>query len=222
MLYKSVTLSPDMIDEEEGYVEGYGSVFGNIDSDGDIISQGAYAKTLAENGSRVKYCYQHDIFRPLGKFEYLVEDEYGLKFKAQIPMTTLGKDTLILMKSGVITENSVGIMPIQRETRNDGVRVLKEVKLYEVSCVTLAANPMALITDAKGEVSQELIAKRYDNLAKILRKENVSDELGYAIEAEIMKLKAIQLSTLPLKDTEPEVKADVSEIYKYLVQSFKN
>ena len=49
------------IDEKSGIVKGYGSIFGNIDSDGDIISKGAYTKTIKENGDRVKYLYQHQI-----------------------------------------------------------------------------------------------------------------------------------------------------------------
>jgi hypothetical protein len=53
-------------------------------------------------------------------------------------------------------------MPIVKSFRQDGVRELKEVKLYEISCVTLAANPLAMITDAKG-ASQVLTAlKRSD------------------------------------------------------------
>lgn len=220
MIYKQTSIGIDDIDEANGIVSGYGSIFGNIDSDNDIILQGAYAKTLMENGSRVRYCNQHRIDQPLGKFTELGEDSTGLKFVAEVPKTRLGEDVLLLMKNGVITENSVGIMPIVKNYRQDGVRELKEVKLYEISCVTLAANPMALITDAKGAINQELLAKRFDVLAKMIKKENVSDDLGYAIEAELMKLKSlfIDITTQPAEiATEPEIKQmDISEIFKYL------
>lgn len=220
MIYKQTSIGIDDIDEANGIVSGYGSIFGNIDSDNDIILQGAYAKTLMENGSRVRYCNQHRIDQPLGKFTELGEDSTGLKFVAEVPKTRLGEDVLLLMKNGVITENSVGIMPIVKNYRQDGVRELKEVKLYEISCVTLAANPMALITDAKGAINQELLAKRFDVLAKMIKKENVSDDLGYAIEAELMKLKSlfIDITTQPAEIvTEPEIKQmDISEIFKYL------
>lgn len=115
-------------------------------------------------------------------------------------------------------------MPIQKEYTNDGVRLLKEVKLYEISCVTLAANPMALITNAKGELDTDLYAKRFDALNKVIKKENVSDELGYAIEAELMKLKSlfVKLTTSPAEEaTEPEAKSeDISEIFQYLKSKF--
>lgn len=226
MIYKQTSIGIDDIDETNGIVSGYGSIFGNIDSDNDIILAGAYTKTLQENGSRVRYCNQHRIDQPLGKFTELREDGTGLYFVAQVPKTRMGEDILLLMKNGVITENSVGIMPIIKENRADGVRLLKECKLYEISCVTLAANPMALITDAKGEINQDLLAKRFDILAKMIKKENVSDELGYAIEGELMKLKSlfVDVTTRPAEIvTVPEIKqVEISEIFLYLNKKIKS
>ena len=69
---------------------------------------GAYKKTIAENGDRVKYLYQHDMNQPIGKMTELYEDDKGLVFVAEIAKTQLGNDVVQLMKSGVITENSVG------------------------------------------------------------------------------------------------------------------
>lgn len=219
MLYKSTHLG-EVIDADEkmGIVKGYGSVFGNIDSDGDIITKGAYRKTITENGSRVKYLYQHDMDKPIGKMVHLEEDDKGLVFEAQVPKTQLGKDVIELMKAGVISENSVGILPLQKRM-NGEYRELTEVKLFEVSAVTLAANDQAMILDVKGNVDLEKVTKRYDKLAKLIRKGEISDELGYALEAEILKLKSIYVNaTLPTVEvTEPVVvKNDTSEVFKYL------
>lgn len=227
MIFKSSAMNLADIDEANGIIKGYGSYFNNIDSDGDVIMQGAYAKTLKENGHRVRYVNQHRIDQPLGKFSELGENMDGLYFVAEIPKTRLGQDVLLLMKSGVITENSVGIVPILKGMRPDGVRELKEVKLYEISAVTLAANPMAMITDAKGEINYDLISKRFDALNKVIKKENVSDELGYAIESELMKLKSLfEEITQPVLEetTEPIVEekgVEASEIYNYLLKSLK-
>ena len=188
MLYKQTQVG-ELIDADEkaGIVKGYGSIFGNVDSDGDIINKGAYRKTVEENGNRVKYLYQHDMDKPLGKMRELYEDEKGLVFEAEIPKTQLGKDVIELMKSGVITENSVGIIPVKKEMQ-DGYRHINEVRLFEISAVTLAANDQAMILDVKGNVDRTKILKRYDNMAKLLRKGEISDELGYALESEIYKL----------------------------------
>ena len=226
IIYKSTQIG-ELVDADAaaGVVKGYGSVFGNVDSDGDVINKGAYKKTIQENSQRIKYLYQHDMDKPLGKMVHLEEDDKGLIFEAQIPKTQLGKDVVELMKAGVITENSVGILPIQKEMGSDGYRHINEVKLFEISAVTLAANDQAMIMDVKGNVDPEKIANRYDKLAQLIRKGEISDDLGYALEAEILKLKSIYVNVtqpMDIEITEPiEVKSDNSEIYNYLFNTLK-
>lgn len=226
ILYKAAPVG-ELIDADEkaGIIKGYGSYFGNKDSDNDVIMKGAYKKTIAENGERVKYLYQHDMNQPIGKMSELYEDDKGLVFVAEIAKTQLGKDVVELMKSGVITENSVGIMPIQKNNKGD-YREITEVKLYEISAVTLAANDQAKILDVKGNIDVDKLSKRYDNLTKLIRKGDISDEMGFAIEAEILKLKSLFIEfTKPVEEiTSPnvEVKNNDSEVINYLINSLKN
>ena len=225
ILYKAAPVG-ELIDADEkaGIIKGYGSYFGNKDSDNDVIVKGAYKKTIAENGERVKYLYQHDMNQPIGKMTELYEDEKGLVFVAEIAKTQMGMDVVELMKSGVITENSVGIMPIQKENKGD-YREIKEVKLYEISAVTLAANDQAKILDVKGNIDVEKLSKRYDNLSKLIRKGSISDDMGFAIEAEILKLKSLFVEfTKPVDEiTSPKVEAknNDSEVLNYLLNSLK-
>jgi HK97 family phage prohead protease len=226
MLYKAAPIDKLIdADENAGIIKGYASIFGNKDSDNDIIIKGAYKKTLSENGERVKYLYQHDMALPIGKMQELYEDEKGLMFVAKIAQTQLGKDVIELMKAGIITENSVGILPLKGKEQS-GYREITEVKLYEISAVTLAANDQAKILDVKGNVDVNKLSKRYDNLSKLLKKGNISDEMGFAIEAEVLKLKSLFIEfTKPVdKITLPnvEVKNNDSEVYKYLINSLKN
>jgi HK97 family phage prohead protease len=219
-IYKSAPIGDEIIDfdEKNNIVKGYGSFFDNKDSDMDIIRKGAYQKTIQENGKRVKYLYQHDMMQPIGKMSELYEDDKGLVFTAEIPKTQLGNDVIELMKAGVITENSVGIMPIIKENKGD-YREIKEVKLYEISAVTLAANDQAKILDVKGMVDIDKVYKRYDNICKLLRKGNISDDMGYALESEILKLKTYFVNaTQPGETTEPvEKMVQEVDIYKYLI-----
>lgn len=190
VIYKQGQISD--IDENLGIVKGYGSVFGNKDSDNDVIEKGAYRRTIKNNGSRVKYLYQHDITKPIGKMKELYEDEKGLVFVAEVPKTTFGNEVLELMKYGVIDENSVGIMPVKKDYDEDGVRVIKEAKLYEISAVTIAANDEAKILEVKGEYDNiDYLTKRFDNLIKVIRKGSVSDDLGYLIEYELEVIKSL-------------------------------
>lgn len=224
-LYKAAPLHELLdADSDMGIVRGYGSYFDNKDSDSDIIRRGAYQKTIKENGERVKYLYQHDMMQPIGKMSELYEDDKGLVFTAEIPKTRLGKDVIELMKAGVITENSVGILPIVRENKGD-YREIREVKLFEISAVTLAANDQAKIMDVKGERNLEKLYARYDNVAKLIRKGEISDELGYALEAEILKLKALFMNITEPHEAEStppvETKREAVDIYAYLLNNLK-
>ena len=190
VIYKQGEISD--IHENLGIVKGYGSIFGNVDSDNDIIDKGAYRRTIKNNGKRVKYIYQHDITKPIGKMRELYEDDKGLGFVAEVPKTTFGNEVLELMKYGVIDENSVGIMPVKKDFNDDGVRVIKEVKLFEISAVTLASNEEAKILEVKGESQKiDYYTKRFDNLIKLIRKGNITDDLGYLIEYELEVLKSL-------------------------------
>jgi len=137
------------------FVEGYAAVFGNEDSYNDIIVAGAFTKTIAgKEGKRIKLCLQHDMEDIVGKIVELKEDEKGLWFKAKISNTTMGKDLSILIEDDAINEISIGYQSVVwevDEVRN--VRLLKEVKLYEISFVSRAANQLATIqaTEIKEE-----------------------------------------------------------------------
>ena len=115
-------------------------------------------------------------------------------------------------------------MPIQKQNKSD-YREITEVKLYEISAVTLAANDQAKILDVKGNIDLDKLTKRYDNLAKLIRKGSISDDMGYAIEAEILKLKSLFVEfTKPSdEDTLPNVEAknNDAEILNYLFNSIK-
>ena len=221
MIYKASPMGEIAdIDEKMGIVKGYGSYFGNKDSDGDVIAKGAYQKTIQENGERVRYLWQHKMDKPIGKIKEMYEDDKGLMFVAEIPKTTLGNDALELMKAGIVTENSVGILPIQKQMKDD-YREITEVKLYEISAVTLAANDQAKILDVKGKVDIENEFKRFDALAKLIRKGKISDEMGYAIEAEILKLKSFFIDfTKPTDEVTLPKKDDAIEVFTYLSNKF--
>jgi HK97 family phage prohead protease len=221
MIYKASPMGEIAdIDEKMGIVKGYGSYFGNKDSDGDVIAKGAYQKTIQENGERVRYLWQHKMDKPIGKIKEMYEDDKGLMFVAEIPKTTLGNDALELMKAGIVTENSVGILPIQKQMKDD-YREITEVKLYEISAVTLAANDQAKILDVKGKVNIENEFKRFDALAKLIRKGNISDDMGYAIESELLKLKSLFIDfTKPTDEvTLPKETNDV-DVFAYLSNKF--
>src|SRR5450432_2105211 len=96
------------VDAKSGTVKGYFSVFGNIDSDKDMIMPGAYSKSLKES-ARQLHLYQHDSYRPLSSVKggslKLNEDAKGLAFESTISPTSWGKDVIQLIEDGVLNEN---------------------------------------------------------------------------------------------------------------------
>lgn len=129
--------------------EGYAAVFHNKDSYDDIIEPGAFSKTIQES-KRVKVLWQHDPHQPIGVPEYMAEDSKGLHVKAKISSTQLGKDVIQLMKDRVIDELSIGYNTIKADWDSMvNARRIKEVKLWEFSPVTFAANDQANIVGVK-------------------------------------------------------------------------
>ncbi|WP_051412186.1 HK97 family phage prohead protease [Halonatronum saccharophilum] len=163
-------------DQETGIFTGYAAVFGNVDAGGDLIQAGAFSKTLKDEKDRIKICWQHDPYSPIGKPIEMSEDKKGLFVKGQISDTSLGKDVKILMKDGVINELSIGYDTVQKEWK-DGVRHLKEVKLYEFSPVTWAMNDEALITSVKGSCGvKDVLNRVVDVLDRLSEKSEVKEE----------------------------------------------
>ena len=208
ILYKSSDCNFKDIDSKNGIITGYASVFGNKDSDGDVIVKGAYSKTIKENKDRIAFLYQHDITKPIGKNLSLREDDYGLKFEAQFSNSTLGRDVAIMAEEGIIKEVSVGFRTIKGENKKDFYEI-QEIKLYEYSLVTLAANPLAQVTGLKSELEKKnYLIDRIASLENFMRKGSVTDESYRLIEFEIGNIKNI----LSLEEKqEPQMHSDNPE-----------
>lgn len=147
---KTVKFEVKAVDEEAGTFEGYAATFSKKpDSYGDIIEPGAFTKTLKEAGKRVKILWNHNVLEPIGKPTELAEDDKGLFIKGKLSLgVQRAREVLSLMKDGVITELSFGYDTLKESWQN-GMRHLQEVRLWDVSPVTFAANPEAVIVSVK-------------------------------------------------------------------------
>lgn len=167
---------------ESGQFEGMASVFGSL-VEGcmypTIIHPGAFLKTLQERASRVKVLWQHNPDWPIGKPVLLQETEVGLKVRAQISKTALGTDAMTLIRDGVVDELSIGFDPIKFdfETKEGTeLRHLRELRLWEFSPVTFAADPMARITEAN-RAAMRLAEPPTDPLVPEFQEAGIPDEL---------------------------------------------
>lgn len=196
--FKNFEISETKADDKGGLtISGYGAYFGNVDSYGDIIEPGAFSKTLIERKDRIAFCYQHDIWNPIGKIQDISEDEKGLKIT--VKLSDAEKDIQTKVKEGILKEMSIGYrtMESKQETRDGNqINLLTEIKLIEVSLVTVAANPLAVIESMKGEDKANYIEKEFNRVLAIVKNENINFE--------IQKLKSLVFSVPP----------DVSQPYK--------
>ena len=140
--------------ESTGEFSGYAAVFGNVDSGGDVIEKGAFAKTIVEDFNRIKILALHnDCWLPVGRPIELREDDRGLFIKGKISDTSMGRDIRTLLKDGVLSELSIGYDAIDfdYDSKTD-TRHLRRIKLWEVSIVTWAMNEQARIDEVKSLV----------------------------------------------------------------------
>jgi len=233
-LTKEVSDSIKDVDTVQGIVTGYFSIFGNKDSDGDIVLPGAYRKTLKENGPnsekpRILHLYMHDPYKPLAKPHVLKEDKTGLYFESKISDTALGKDVLQLYLDKVLTEHSIGYQIVKREVdEKEETQKLIELKLWEGSTVSWGANMDALVstvkTEGKDSHSWEILIKKLDALQSAVNG-NYTDETARQLEIYFNQLKQLAISLLTEKPRELTIeikpKIDGAKLADVLLKQIK-
>jgi HK97 family phage prohead protease len=200
------------------HIKAYALAFGNVDSWGDIIAPGACDEFLkSENFGRMALCYQHDINEVIGVITDAGVDEKGMWIEADVLPTTTGKNVQVLIKAGAVKEFSIGYYAEQYHyEKRDGyqfdIRVLDAITIVEVSPVTRAANPQAVLIDAKneGEGAEEKNEVQEDAPEEI-KEENSNHNYKEAMENMEMK-QALEAAQAELKTTKETAEKQAQEI----------
>jgi HK97 family phage prohead protease len=149
-----LALSPD------GAIEGYASLFGEVDAARDMVMPGAFAQTLKARGLRkIPMLFQHDPAEPVGVWLELAEDFRGLKARGRlIPDVLRARELLSLLKAGAIDGLSIGYRTVRGQIDpRTRVRRLYQVDLWEISIVTfplLNGARVSAVKDAKPKLSR--------------------------------------------------------------------
>lgn len=160
--------------------EGYASVFDGVDSYGDTIVAGAYAKTLENRDRPVQLRWNH--YGPvIGKYTEMYEDEKGLYVKGELTKGHAeAENVAALLRHGAISGLSIGY--IVKDSEQDGIiRKLKEIDLLEISVVESPADNQAHISSIKS-------AESLKEIEAILRHKGFSRNEATAIVAGIKKI----------------------------------
>ncbi|MFA6206053.1 MAG: HK97 family phage prohead protease [Methylocystis sp.] len=144
--------SPLLQANDAGAFSGYASLFGMVDSGGDMVMTGAFARSLVMRGAQgVKMLWQHQAAEPIGMWSSIVEDSRGLKVEGRLDLSVArAREALSLMRKGAIDGLSIGFRTRRATTdKSRGVRRLHEIDLWEISIVTFPMLPQARIGAVK-------------------------------------------------------------------------
>lgn len=152
------------LNSEEHIIEIKFAAYGYKDSDDDILVNGCFAKSIQERGPesstnrKIAFLWQHDMKDPIGKILKIEEREDGAYAEVRLSnfdAVPNAKRAYYQLMSGDINQFSFGFGYIWDKMEYDEEQdayIIKEVKLYEISVVTLGANEM---TEFIGELKEE-------------------------------------------------------------------
>lgn len=205
--FKYFTTKDIKVDEDSRTVSGYLSVFNVVDSDGDYITRGAFAKSITERGPdsstnrKIAFLWQHDMKDPIGRMTVLKEDNIGLYFEAVLdddPSVPNAGRALTQLKSGTINQFSIGYQYVWDKMEYDedlDAFVCKEINLFEGSVVTMGANEFTFFDGMKSSMVKDLKAKLIKETDAFIKTLPAAQQY----ECRLIILKNIQLATAKIK-----------------------
>jgi len=150
---------------DEGYITGYGSTFGNVDSYGDTVAKGAFRQSINDVMTGAKawpaMLLQHgdatsEGKSPVGIWTKMEEDSNGLRLEGKLAIKTRrGAEAYALLKMAprpALNGLSIGFRCTDYEMHgkdNPARRTIKAADLVEVSLVTFPADKFARVIGVK-------------------------------------------------------------------------
>lgn len=180
-------------------IEGHGSVFGNVDLGGDVVLPGAFQRSLSNHkaeGTSPAMLWQHDHQRPIGVWTEFAEDDTGLYLKGEFADTADGRDARTLAEMRAVRGLSIGFQLRDADFDKEGIRLIKEVDLWETSLVTFPMNPKAQIEAFKSQFGND--PRSFENY---LREAGCSRKSAKEIIHDVMGESSVMLE-------EPQCEAD--------------
>ena len=96
--------------------------------------------------------------------------------------TSLGNDTRVLLRRGVLDSVSIGFKSNDYEYNDDGTRTFKSIELVEASVVDVPANSQAVVTDVKSADGSLDFNALKDNLRKSGLSKKQSEDVVHSVK----------------------------------------
>jgi len=214
-----------------GVVKGYASTYGNVDACNDIVLEGAFLESIQDykNKNRlIKVYYQHNpmgMSLPVGgiKPENIDSDKVGLPVSIDINKDVqLAREVYSLTKQRVLCDMSIGYSVDDYSYNADGQRLLKKLKLWEVSIVGEPANSLAKISEVKTRDKNRFFT--IDEIKNIDTKRELEDVLreSGAFSKEAAVYLASHFIEKSRRDSEPsqdkDILSSIEELKKLLIK----
>ncbi len=159
--------------DENGRFSGYAAIFNRPDQGGDIIKPGAFRKSLAnKKNNPIKLLFQHDPKEPVGIWENICEDGFGLWVQGRLlPKINRARELKNLINNGAIDGLSIGFKTEKaRRDRISGYRYIFQLNLWEISIVTFPMMEGARIKpNTSLPANDNLLARSLDAAISLLR-----------------------------------------------------
>lgn len=167
------SLTVQTVGDGRGVIEGYASLFNVADSDADVVAPGAFDASLrahVRSGRQLPILWQHDATRPLGVWRLVKTDAVGLFVSGQLFIHEVAQaaEAYALVKQGALSGLSIGYRPERaRRDPKRGVRILEQIRLFEISLVTFPALETARVSAVKEGCPRHIPAAQIAHLHQL-------------------------------------------------------
>ncbi|WAJ30960.1 HK97 family phage prohead protease [Antarcticirhabdus aurantiaca] len=129
---------------DEGEFAGYAALWDERNAHNETVQRGAFRRSLQEHravGTRPVMLWSHNPAEIIGVWTEVREDEKGLAVTGKIVTTTVrGREAYDLLKAGALNGLSIGFRARGDKRGPNGIRVLTDIDVREIS---LVGNPSA-------------------------------------------------------------------------------
>lgn len=195
-------------EDDRWVLEGYASVFNVVDSYGTRTIKGSFKKSLKES-MPIPMLWNHNPDEVIGQWESGYEDAKGLFVKGYLNKDIArAAEVYSNYKKKILKGLSIGARLIKGEDSEDGIYDLKELALMEISPVTFAANPEAMVEMVRSaenyhklnsENEEILINKIVELGIKELNKYDSEEELLDELN-DILQMSLVQSNVISRED----------------------
>lgn len=212
----------------DGQFEALVSVFGNEDSAGDVVTPGAFAKSLAaweERGDPIPVIWSHEWSDPYAHIGHVLtaeETDDGLQVRAQLDLDNPKAEQVYrLLKGRRVTQFSFAfdVRDAAEGTRGEkSVTELRELALHEVGPCLLGANQATELIAAKARQlsrgpgracsNTETLRAAYDALGAVLAETETTEDARDADAQDDASVEADSASEEEAGQSEAEAAAD--------------